>query len=96
MTLLRLSPTDFIGAVTTHLLSETEGQIVPFILGKVCWIIEQGLIVDGTDPKFAEYAAKLRLDLLTETLASKIQNLPAAKQSEKTCLMDFLIRLLPA
>ena len=67
-----------------------------FILEKVCWIVEHGLVENSADEKFSEYATALTLDVLASTLVDKIRNLPATKQSEKTLLMDHYIRLRPA
>lgn len=85
---------DFITAVQSHLLEESEGQIIPYILEKVCWIVENDLLENGADLKFKEYAVSLALDVLASTLIDKIRNLPASKQSEKTLLISYYIRLL--
>ena len=47
--LIKISPMEFLTAVQTHLLPETEGQIVTFILEKVCWIVENGLVENSPD-----------------------------------------------
>ena len=47
--LLRLSPMDYITVVQSHLLSETEGEIIPHILDNVCWIFEHDLCQTGQD-----------------------------------------------
>ena len=85
---------EFITCVQTHLLPESESQILPFILDKVCWIVEHGLVENGTDAKFNEYATNLALDVIGSTIVDKILNLPEAKQSEKGLLISFYIRLL--
>ena len=54
------------------------------------------MVENSPDAKFNEYAINLTLDVLTSTLTDKIRNLPAEKQSEKTLLMDYYIKLLPA
>ena len=69
---------------------------MPFILESCCWIFENGLVENGSDPDFVKYATKVTLDVLQETITDKIKNLPDSKQSEKTLLMDYFIRLLPA
>jgi len=96
VTLLKLAPIDFITTVNSHLGGESEGQVVPYVLNKVCWIVEHGLVENGSDARFIEYATNMALDVTADTLITKLINLPAAKQSEKTCLMDYLLRLLPA
>jgi len=77
--LLSLSPMEFITTVQSHLLDESEGQIVPYILEKVCWIVEHDLLENGADVKFREYAVTLTLDVIASTLIDKIRNLPASK-----------------
>ena len=62
----------------------------------MCWIVEHGLVDNGSDAKFTEFATDMALDLMSSTLIDKIRNLPEAKQSEKTLLVDYLIRLLPS
>ena len=79
--LLKISPMDYITTVQSHLLNESEGQMDTFILEKVCWIVEHGLVENGPDPKFNDYAITLTLDVLASTLVDKIRNLPATKQS---------------
>ena len=93
--LLKISPMDYITAVQSHLLNEPEGQIVTFILEKVCWIVEHGLVENSADAKFNEYAVNLTLDVLGTTLVDKMRGLPAEKQSDRTLLMDAYIKLLP-
>ena len=61
-----------------------------------CWLVENSLIENGADAEFNAYATGLTLGVLASTLVDKIRNLPAEKQSEKTVLMDYYIRLLPA
>lgn len=62
----------------------------------MCWIVDHGLVDNGSDAKFTEYATNMALEILSSTLIDKIRNLPEAKQSEKTLLVDYLIRLLPS
>jgi len=69
---------------------------MPFILEKVCWIVEHSLVDNGSDPKFTEHVTNMTLGVLIETLIEKILGLPQEKQSEKTALMDYLIRLMQA
>jgi len=76
VTLLKLAPIEFIQAVNSHLGNESEGQIVPFILERVCWIFEHKLIECGSDLKFNEYATNLALENVIDTLMTKIRNLP--------------------
>ena len=64
VTLLKMSPLEFLTTVQTHLLNETEGQIVPFILEKVCWIVSHSLVENGSDPKFAEHATNLTIGVI--------------------------------
>ena len=62
----------------------------------MCWIVENDLLENGADLKFKEYAVNLALDVLASTLIDKIRSLPATKQSEKTLLISYYIRLLPS
>lgn len=40
---------EFVVAVSSHLMNETEGLIVPFILDRVAWIIENNILENQAD-----------------------------------------------
>ena len=94
--LLKISPLEFVTAVQSHLLAETEAQIIPYILERVCWILEHGILDNSSDKKFSEFAVKMAVEVLLSTISDKIRNLPDSKQSEKTLLMDYYVRIYPS
>ena len=92
--LLKISPQDFLTAVNAHLLQESETQIIEFIIEKVNWIVDNGLVENSPDPNFNEYAANLTKDTIAGTYIDKLRNLD--NQAEKTLLITNYLKLLRA
>ena len=96
MRLLKISPQDFLTAVNTHLLQESETQIIEFIIEKVNWIVDNGLVENSPDPSFNEYAANLTKDTIAGTYIDKLRNFQSDNQAEKTLLISNYLKLLRA
>ena len=79
VTLHKLAPVEFIQAVNAHLGDESEAVVVPYVLNKVCWIVEHGLVECGNDERFIEYATNMTITTTVDTLVTKLINLPAEK-----------------
>ena len=70
--MLKISPADYVTAVSTHFLNETEAMIVPLILRNVSWIFNHGLMENSNDAKFNEYATDLSIGVIFDTMVTKI------------------------